>query len=329
MENYRHRLQIPYAPTEEAELYPDSDGKPMAVSDLHRRILTRTLAALDAHFKDMPEVYVSGDILMYYVEGDPRKSISPDALVAFGLGKKPRRTYLVWKEGKAPDFAMEFSSKSTYRNDLSRKMELYALLGIQDYFLYDVEGLYLPSSLMGFTLIDGWYVAISPGTDGSVHSTALGLDFHVDAIGVGIYDPDASEYFEGDDNFATGNEVGLGIYDPVAGKWLQTPAESATERAEQAETRAQQAETHAEQQTARAQQAETHAEQQTARAQQAETHAEQQAARAQQAETHAEQQAARAQQAETHAEQQVVARQKAELEIARLQEEIARLQARS
>ena len=26
------------------------------------------------------------------VEGDPRKSVSPDVLVAFGLGKKLRRT---------------------------------------------------------------------------------------------------------------------------------------------------------------------------------------------------------------------------------------------
>ena len=32
---------IAYAPTEDVELYPDSDGKPF--SDLHRRILTRTI----------------------------------------------------------------------------------------------------------------------------------------------------------------------------------------------------------------------------------------------------------------------------------------------
>ena len=64
---------------------------------------------------------------MYYVEGDPRKSVSPDVLVSFGLGKKPRRTYLVWEEGKVPDFVMEFSSKNTYRNDLGHKMELSTL----------------------------------------------------------------------------------------------------------------------------------------------------------------------------------------------------------
>ena len=253
MNTYKEGTHIPYAPTEEDELYPDSDGKPMAVSDLHRRILMRTLQVLDAHFEERPEVYVSGDILMYYVEGDPRQSVSPDVLVAFGLGKKPRRSYLVWKERKVPDFAMEFSSKGTYRNDLGRKMELYASLGIQDYFLYDAEGLYLPSPIMGFTLVDGSYVPILAGPDRGLHSTALGLDFYA-------------------------SDVGLGIYDSVEDNWLQTPAESALAYAELALARAETAETRAEQEATRAQTAETRAEQEATRAQTAETRAEQEVA---------------------------------------------------
>ena len=235
MDTYKEGTHIRYAPTEDDELYPDSDGKPMAVSDLHRRILMRTLQALDAHFEERPEVYVSGDILMYYVEGDPDQSVSPNILVAFGLGKKLRRNYLVWKEGKVPDFVMEFSSKDTYRNDLGRKMALYASLGIQDYFLYDAEGLYLSSPIMGFTLLDGVYTPIAAGPDGGLHSTALNLDFSV------------------------GEVVGLGIYDPVESEWLQTPAESAIARAEIAETRANEEATRAELQTIRADMAETRA----------------------------------------------------------------------
>ena len=232
MDTYKEGTHIPYAPTEEGELYPDSDGKPMAVSDLHRRILMRTLQVLDAHFEERPEVYVSGDILMYYVEGDPRQSVSPDVLVAFGLGKKLRRNYLVWKEGKVPDFVMEFSSKGTYRNDLGSKMELYASLGIRDYFLYDAEGLYLSSPIMGFTLVDGVYTPIAAGPDGGLHSTALNLDFSV------------------------GEVVGLGIYDPIEGEWLQTPAESASARADREATRADMAETRADEEAAARQRAE-------------------------------------------------------------------------
>ena len=255
MATYTKAEQIASVPTDRAIFYPDADGKPMAVSDLHRRILTRTLQTLDAHFEEHPEVYVSGDILMYYVEGDPRKSVSPDVLVAFGLGKKERQTYLVWVEGKSPDFAMEFSSKSTYNKDLTDKMELYASLGIQDYFLYDAEGLYLPSSLMGWTLVDGVYVPVSVDRDGGLHSTVLGLDFHV-------------------------GDVGLGLYDPVVGAWLQTPAESASARAEQEAARADTAEAHAEQEAAARQQ-------EAARAELAEARAEQEAARAEAAEAEA------------------------------------------
>ncbi len=268
----RHR--IPYAPTDALDLYPAEDGKPMAVSDYHRRILIRTLEVLEEYFAQRREVYVSGDILMYYVKGNPRKSVSPDVLVSFGLGKKLRRTYLVWEEGKVPDFAMEFSSKGTYRNDLGRKMELYASLGIQDYFLYDAEGLYLPSPLMGFTLVDGVYVPISSGGTGGLHSPALGLDFHVD-------------------------DEGLGIYDPVAGEWLQTPAESASARAEREAIRA-------ERQTARAEREAIRAERQTARAEQEATRAEQAVIAREEAETRAE---------------------KAEAEAAQLREALASLQA--
>ena len=209
--------KIPYAPTE-TELYPETDGKPMAVSDMHRRILTRIIQTLENHFKQRPEVYVSGDILMYYVEGQPQRVVAPDVLVTFGIGQKPRLTYKVWEEGKVPDFVMEMSSKTTYRNDLGEKMDLYASLGIRDYVLYDAEGLYLPTSLMGFTLVDGSYVAISPNADGGIYSEVLGLEFRL-------------------------RDMDCGIYDPVSEVWLQTPAEAAETRAENAEARAENAET--------------------------------------------------------------------------------------
>ena len=94
-------------------------------SDLHLEILIWLLQTLKAHFAQMPDVYVSGDILTYYTEGDPRAVVAPDVLVAFGIGRKRRHTYKVWEEGKVPDFVMEFSSKTTYQNDLTDKMALY------------------------------------------------------------------------------------------------------------------------------------------------------------------------------------------------------------
>ncbi len=311
MTTYTDKQKISSAPTDIPIYYPDTDGKPMAASDLHRDILNCTLETLKAHYTQRPDVYVSGDILMYYVEGDPHRVVAPDVLVSFGLDKKRRNTYLVWVEGKLPDFVMEFSSKTTYAEDLGKKMDLYASLGIQDYFLYDAEGLFLASQLMGWTLVDGVYVPVSEHADGGLHSDVLSLDFHVD-------------------------DEGLGFYDPVAGAWLQTPTEAAEARAEQEATRAEQEATRAEQEATRAENAETLAEQEAARAEQeaaraesAETLAEQEAARAEQeaaraesAETLAEQEAARAEQEASRAEA-------AETEVARLREQLQRLQTHS
>ena len=215
MDIYKNGLNMPYAPTDTADLYPETDGEPMAASDFHLEILIWLLQTLKAHFAQMPDVYVSGDILTYYTEGDPRAVVAPDVLVSFGIGQKKRHTYKVWEEGKVPDFVMEFSSKTTYQNDLTDKMELYAALGIPNYLLYDAEALYLPAPLMGFQLVKGVYVPILPGVDGGVHSDVLGLDFHI-------------------------RERRLGVYDPVAEQWLQTPAEQHAARAEDAEARAAQ-----------------------------------------------------------------------------------------
>jgi hypothetical protein len=65
--------------------YPDSDGKPMADNDPHYHTIVDTHFALQRRYADDPEVYISADLLIYYVEGDPYKSVAPDILVSFGM----------------------------------------------------------------------------------------------------------------------------------------------------------------------------------------------------------------------------------------------------
>ena len=204
---------LPSAPTETADLYPESDGKPMAETERHFRELLKNFNRIENHFAHIPDVYVLGDMMMYYEEGDPRKSISPDIFVAFGIGKKERRIYKIWEEGKPPDFVLEFASKGTYRTDLTRKVQLYAAIGIPEYFVYDVDRRYLPTPLLGFRLIGNEYVEIPALANGGLRSETLGLEFHV-------------------------LEDSLGLYDPEAEAWLKTSAE----RAEAAEIRAEDAE---------------------------------------------------------------------------------------
>ncbi len=210
--------RIGHAPTLETDIYyPESDGKPMAETDLHRDAMIKTIQILSEYYKEYWDVYISGNLMMYYIKGNPRKSISPDVFVAFGVGKKQKRTYQIWNEGKPPDFVLEFSSENTYRNDLNAKKDLYASIGITEYFLYDPERCHLPSPLMGFRLVDGEYEDIPLDADGHLFSDSLGLSLRL-------------------------RGEGLGFYDTTKDRWLETPAEAAAIRAEQEAAARKQAE---------------------------------------------------------------------------------------
>ena len=208
METYPNSRHIPYAPTETADLYPESDGKPMAETDMHAVAIIDLRQRFDNFFADNPGTYVSGTLMMYDVEGPGRTAVSPDIFVSFGIGKKLRRTYKVWEEGKPPDFVMEFSSKGTFQNDLGHKKAHYASMGIPEYFLCDIDRRYLPVPLMGFRLKGETYEGIPENVDGSIPSVTLGVSFHL-------------------------LDEGLAVYDEATGEWLQTPAEAAEQRAAQ------------------------------------------------------------------------------------------------
>lgn len=101
----------------------------------------------------------------------PICSLAPK--VVFGVGKKPRRTYLTWEEGNTPDFVLEVASPSTYYQDFGPKKELYAsVLAVKEYYIYDPYGDITPS-FIGYRLVDGEYQEIA-FVEGRLPSTVLG-----------------------------------------------------------------------------------------------------------------------------------------------------------
>ena len=84
-------------------------------------------------------------------------------LVAFGVGSHRRRSYALWREGKAPDFVMEVASVSTWRRDRDEKPSLYESLGVREYFLYDPVGGRLEPRLQGHVLREGRYRGVASG----------------------------------------------------------------------------------------------------------------------------------------------------------------------
>lgn len=147
--------------TTEQVFYPETDGRPMAESDLHRDIMFYIIHLLQRFFAGQ-RVYVSGNLLLYYEEGNPRKSVAPDCFVVWDVEPHRRNIYKLWEEGQAPKVVFEVTSRSTQREDHGRKMRLYAQLGVEEYYLYDPTAEYMDPPLAGFQLVGGGYVPMEP-----------------------------------------------------------------------------------------------------------------------------------------------------------------------
>ena len=168
--------------------YPDSDGLPMAENESQFWPILYAGSALDRYYQDREDVYVVGNLLLIYEEGNPReddfgKSISPDLMVVIGAPKHVRSSYKLWEEPKAPDFVLEISSESTYRADSGIKRDTYAKIGVLEYWQVDPTGAYLRSALQGFRLVAGEYHPITSRqrADGTLmaRSDVLGLELQL------------------------------------------------------------------------------------------------------------------------------------------------------
>ena len=163
---------------------PDDD-EPLPDAMQQEEHVTETIQVVRTFFRGRPGVLVSGDSPVYYPDAAGRQQIfRPDCYVAFGVNPitiRRRNGYFIDDVGKAPDFALEIASISTYRNDLGPKRELYARLGIGEYWRFDsTGGNFYREPLAGEELVEGEYrrFPVHRGADGIIrgHSPTLGLD---------------------------------------------------------------------------------------------------------------------------------------------------------
>ena len=163
--------------------YPCSDGKPMADDMWQGNAIRNAAGDLEAA---LPDALVAAAILVYPERGNNRNRISPDVLVAFGLGTHNRMSYLVWEEGKPPDWVLEVASPLKEEDDRGFKREYYAAMGVPEYWLFDAKGdVYPPGTprLQGMGLVDGAYRPLASRlADGErmIRSESLGLDVSAD-----------------------------------------------------------------------------------------------------------------------------------------------------
>lgn len=158
----------------EAIYYPESDGEPVGETDFHISVIFYLRSALRFLFRQTNDIYVAGNMLFYYIEGNPRAFKVPDIFVVKGITKQDRRTYKLWEEGAIPCTIFEITSASTRSEDTSVKKQLYESWGVKEYFLYDPLGEYLKPRFQGFRLVRGRYESIFPERDRSIISHELG-----------------------------------------------------------------------------------------------------------------------------------------------------------
>ena len=165
--------------------YPSSDGKPVAESDFQFTPLAYARDSLRLHFRDRSDVYVAGNLLIYYEEGNPKARVAPDVFVVLGVPNRDRSSYFLWEEREAPDFVLEVTSRSTRREDQGRKRELYRRLGITEYWQYDPTGDYLDPPLQGLRLTGGSYRPMSraESVDGSTAMASRVLELELRLVG--------------------------------------------------------------------------------------------------------------------------------------------------
>ncbi len=162
-------------PLEQEIEYPTSDGKPMAETSLHRRVMNDAIEALEWRYRDVPDVWVGGNLFVYYEKGNPRAALAPDVLVVHGIAKWDRPNYLLWEEGRPPSLVIEVTSRSTRREDLRDKRARYEDLEVEEYILFDPYEEYLHPPLQGLHLENGKYHPIALEADGGLRSRTTGL----------------------------------------------------------------------------------------------------------------------------------------------------------
>ena len=216
------------------EIYPPKadpmpDGKDHWLSyfkliELLRRALEMTRAA----------AITLGDIYIYYIDKYGwRSKIAPDAFVILNAKLDEmdvdQSYFIELMTDKVPNLVAEVGSPSTYKRDLEEKREIYAFIGIPEYWLFDPSGgRYYGAPLIGLRLVDGEYeeIEIEELRDGSLRGRS-------EELGIDLYWMD--------------NTLRLRV--SATGEWVETPTELAVRadalatRADAAEARAAEAET--------------------------------------------------------------------------------------
>ena len=183
---------------------PD-DPDPLPEAMYQYPILLEILPILGAHLNRLYSregVFHGSNTFICYDPGNLNVRVGPDFYFASGVDApaiEGTKLYLPWEVGKPPDFVLEIASESTAEHDVTGKRQIYAEIGVPEYWRFDRSGGdYYGEPLAGERLVDGIYqpVPLSGEPDGILkgYSPALRLSLCWDNEMLRFYDPESGDY---------------------------------------------------------------------------------------------------------------------------------------
>lgn len=157
---------------------------------------------IERQFKHRSDLLVNGYGYLCRNTRDRTDWTVPDCIVTFGVDPgavEHRNGYVIDEVGKPPDFVLEVAPESTARNDYTRKRDIYASLGVGEYWRFDHTGGQLHDRPIAGDLLDGKEfhpVQMQTDPEGVIrgHSPLLGLDLCWDDGRLRFFDPARQEY---------------------------------------------------------------------------------------------------------------------------------------
>ena len=207
--------------------YDPDEREPLPDSMYQDPILQELLHILSGRYAGSgrsPDNFLGSNTILCYDPANLNRRVSPDCYMALGVDVRAirrRKLYLPWEVGKSPDFVLEVGSESTGREDLGRKREIYALLGVPEYWRLDITGGdFYGEPLVGEQLVEGQYqrFPLTTEPDGILKSYSPTLDLYISWHNEWFY-----------------------LYDPASGSYIRNLADAeAAFRAEQEARRVEQ-----------------------------------------------------------------------------------------
>lgn len=173
-----------------SDLYPDSDGQPMAENTEQYQWIVRLVSNLRIVLKDQT-AFVAGDLLWYPVEvkdgGAKPPCQAPDVMIALGRPPGYRGSYKQWQEaGIAPQVVFEIISPGNSASEFAKKQNFYSQYGVLEMYFYDPESFEFWGLVRGAT--DAGFHLITPLNLPWV-SPILGIRFELFDDGLSIFHP--------------------------------------------------------------------------------------------------------------------------------------------